>query len=336
MLWRDILAGKTRNMPPPFNKIFDKQSLIPAGWRGVSDGTDFHTYNPAICQHGDTTLMAVRICSPDRLRKIALMRLGPDFSPLPESVTPLSDYFQFHDASRLDRQSLTWFADPRLFSAGERLFMHFNNGGVAPNRIFLVELNPVSLLPIEAVREVDLAGDRDPVEKNWIFFADRGEIFAIYRHCPFQLTRVDLDVPGRAVCRLDYRQGWDASAYADRFGEIRGGATPVRQGGTLITMFHSAYIQADRDMQIYVGGLLRLEPDPPFRPVAYTRDATLGLTAAELALPLRPSLNARDKTVFYPCGLTTQSDQLFVSYGVNDEYAAIRRIDVDDMTFEAL
>jgi hypothetical protein len=76
----------------------------------------------------------------------------------------------------------------------------------------------------------------------------------------------------------------------------------------------------------YVGGILKLEGALPFRPLAFTGKTTFGLLTHELSMPFRPSLNSRLKTSFYPCGLVSEPDSIVISYGINNEYAGLRKI----------
>lgn len=86
--------------------------------------------------------MAYSVVLPDMRRRIALCRLDATLQVVKHSHIPLSDVL-------IDCGN--WHADPRFCVYGGRLLLHFNNGfgesGRGTNRIFLVEIDPDTLIP---------------------------------------------------------------------------------------------------------------------------------------------------------------------------------------------
>ncbi|MGE0226832.1 MAG: polysaccharide pyruvyl transferase family protein, partial [Acetobacteraceae bacterium] len=146
------------------------------------------------------------------------------------------------------------------------------------------------------------------------------------------ILRVDLSDPDRVVCTEAWRHAWDGQAYEETWGELRGGATPVLRDGHYHFMAHSVFPgEADQagtaGLQLcYVGALMVLQGQPPFGPVLHSGQPLLALTPREQHLPHTPRLDPRCAEAAYPSGAITDGDDLIVSYGINERYAALRRI----------
>src|SRR5690606_6873104 len=115
------------------------------------------------------------------------------------STVGLSDGFRFDAAARYPEVVRQWFADPRLYRFGSRLFVYWNSGWHEPqNHQFLHELDPRTLRPIGRAREFILAhGTRQKLEKNWTLFETAsGEHRAIYSITPHRVLRFSLQGEG--------------------------------------------------------------------------------------------------------------------------------------------
>lgn len=302
---------------------------MPHEWGLASDATFF---NNAIHIHGDQVLMAFRVVNLQGQRRIAICRLGRDYAIVPGSATALSDHFRYADEAYAATDRSQWSADARLFSAGERLFMHFNTGSnPKPNKIFLVELCPKTLLPLSAVREIVAPTlKRQKVEKNWIFFSNESGIFAVYSFCPLIILRVDLSDDKFVYCEPAYKHTWDAHTYTQTYGELRGGASPVRRDSKLYFVLHSLFSAAGTELAkwpkdlCYVAPVVALEDKPPFRPLALTERPLIELSPQERELEVKTRLHERVIEVVYCCGAIEDAESIVISYGVNNHYMALR------------
>ena len=318
-------------------KHFTEAELTPAHWLERAGGGTVHVFNPAILRGPDGLVMAYRVVLPDGSRHIAMCRLRDDWSVADESVTPVSDHLSYADAATADDLHAKP-ADPRLLTIRGRLYMHFNSGSrPKPNRIYLIEIDPATLLPIGKAREVMRPGPRQLVEKNWMLFEHGDDVFAVYQLSPLVILRVDLSDPERVVCTDAYTHQWDSWPYEEAYGELRGGATPVHHEGRLYFVVHSL-LHGDPEpgkrkfeALCYVGAVVALEDRPPFAPALFSPRPVLELLATEQARPHLPRLDGRCREAAYPDGAVGDARTLTVSYGVNERYAALRMIDWADL-----
>ncbi len=270
----------------------------------------------------------------DGRRRLALCRLTPTLQVVPGSVVPLSDSIQAGG---------DWHADARFCTFGGRLFLHYNTGfRPQPNQIYLVEIDPDTLLARGPARELVLTGPRRQVEKNWMLFAHDDDLWAIYSISPHVVLRVELGESGPIICRQVYCQEWNVTPYLKQFGEPRGGAPPVRVGDEYVSFFHSSFRvrplrrlllrlqQKPRDKTLrYVGSLYGFAAEPPFTPL-WMRTAPVLLPPS---LPRRqhPQLDRRVEYSAYPGGLLIEDGHWIVAFGAQEEYCCLGQFDAAQM-----
>lgn len=313
----------------PGMRVLDSSSLLPAAWShfGVEN---CYLFNPAITCFGSQLLMAYRVVTPDRQRRLAVCRMTPDLDVVPQSAVPLSD--SIHNGGR-------WHADPRFCVVEDRLFLHYNDAAThTESTIYLVEIAPHSLLAAGAPRRLDLAGPRRRVEKNWMLFVHDDKLLAVYSIAPHVILELDLGTAGDVPCRRVYCNEWDVSGYARRYGELRGGAPPLRIGDVYLSLFHSTFHvrpmrrmlyrlvgkPAQKTMR-YVVGAYAFAAAPPFEPLWLHPIPVL----TPLSLPLRPGpqLDVRVERVVYPCGSMFLDGKWVVSFGSENQYCCISTLD---------
>jgi hypothetical protein len=321
------------------SKVFENRELVPAAWFERAGSGQIHVFNPSILRLGRGLTMAYRVVLPDGSRHIAMCRLNDDRSVQDGSVSAFSDMLNYADSGEVDADYHARPTDPRLFDAGGRLYMHFNSGSrPTPNRIYLVAIEPNSLQPLGHAREVVRLGRRQTVEKNWLFFAHGGDVYVIYRLAPLTILRADLTGLRRVVCTDAWCHPWDSWPYEDVYGELRGGATPVMHDGRYFVIAHSVFAgEQDQPEAVggsnlcYVGAVCVLEGRPPFAPALFCRRPVIELTPAEQSMPHQPELDPRCIEIAYPDGSAVDDRGLTVSYGINNRYAALRRVDWTDL-----
>ncbi len=312
-------------------RVFDTALLTPDAW--AREAGVFHAFNNAIFQHEGARIMAYRLVTPSGRRRIALCRIDKAWRIVSGSVAPFSDHLTFADAGTVDPAYHAWIADGRLFAAAGRLYLHFNSGSnIAPNKIYMVEVDATSLLPVGPAREVVRGGQRRGLEKNWMFFAWGDKIYAVYSFSPLVILHVDLSDQEIVRCRPVFQHEWDAYGYQDTYGELRGGATPVLRRERLYFVAHSIFraglnsLTQDLTDLCYVAPVIVLKAVPPFEPIWYSPRPVVRASADEMALPNVGRLDARCIEVVYPCGAIADDEDLIVSYGLNNHYSVLRRI----------
>lgn len=341
------------DVPP---HVVPTADLVPAVWLRSRTLADFTVFNPAIVRHRDRLLMAYRVdwAVPGQSgtrRACAICILDARFRVVPGSVVALSDTIVHGGVNHFD---------PRFLVIGDRLFVHYNNNWeTQPNQIFLVELDPGTLVARAPARPLRMEGSRQPTEKNWMLFPHEGDVFAIYQIAPHTVLRLDIDAPGEVPCQPVYRSEWDTGRYTRRYGEPRGGSPPVLVGDRYVSLFHSRLLRhrfavtshlpaagiqrtgwfkvakrwlRDRlDPLRYYGGVYGFAATPPFAPV-FIRPEPL-LRPENEARQCRPTAaHLTPRRVVFPCGLVRLTpDQWLVSYGVHDERCVLRVVSYHEL-----
>ena len=162
-------------------------TLLPESWRRRLD-EPIRTFNPRCCAMAPD---GSGVSGGAERRTAAHRALPPGCEyRVVEGSRSLSDLVQFRQRSypEIARQ---WLADPRLYRWDGRIFVYWNSGWHEPKNFqFLQELDPATLAPVGAPRELVLRGERRPLEKNWTCFADRGgALHAIYSVEPHRVLR---------------------------------------------------------------------------------------------------------------------------------------------------
>lgn len=307
-------------------KLLAPDDFIPSAWQPTDPNGPIRMFNPGLALAAGTRVLAYRLVLADGRRRLAICRLDASDRPLPGTVVPLSDLMP--DAG-------PWQADPRLCVVGDRLFLHFNNGDrLRPNSIYLVELDPDSLMPLSPPRPLCLAGPRRAVEKNWMVFTPDGEdLLAIYSIRPHVVLRLHLAPGGPIICRPIARSDWSVPALPAGTGEPRGGTTPVRVGDHFFSFFHmlrpSPVLprllhrlrhRGGRPLHRYDMGFYGFDAAPPYRPVCFTPRPVLPVPARQSGMP---PLNRDAERVLYPMGSLLDGHTWTVSAGMHDERSCL-------------
>lgn len=219
--------------------ILQSQELVPRVWQKTTAPTGWRVFNPAVFCWRGRWLLLYRVQSADwfdrtAARRLALCELEPEtWRVKPETVAPLSDWLPTDGGNCGDARFIEW---------QDRLFIYYpNDPCTRPNRQFLIELDADTLEPRDVARSLVLEGPRRMVDKNWGLFVHDGELFAVYNIAPHVVLRLEAGA-SEIVCRRVYETAWNATGYQARYGELRGGAPPVRVGDVYYSFFHSAYL----------------------------------------------------------------------------------------------
>jgi len=293
--------------------VFTPEELLPDAWRHFLTAGPVRVFNPALIRDADGWLFAFRVVATDELRRIAVVRLDRTLTAVAGSGVALTDLVRFAPNGEYPTQALEWFADPRLYRFGARLFIYWNSGWHEPrNCQFLQELDPKNLHPIGCPRELILRGQRQPLEKNWTLFGD-GPFYAVYSPAPHRVLGFSLTGEGD----IEFA---DISVTPTDNAGLRGGAPPQLADGHYWSFCHT--IESAADGYRYAAAVYRFAATAPFAPT----DTSAGVLA--LGNPfggkrLHPKLNPAVGEVLYPCGAAHDAGRWLVSHGINDEHCAI-------------
>lgn len=301
--------------------VFRSEDLLPDAWLTLAAGGPVRMFNPGLLRDGDGWIFAYRVVASDGKRRIALCRLDRRLQIIGGSAMAWSDTVVFPDAGAMPDVATHWFADPRLYRFGDRLFIYWNSGWHEPrNYQFLQELDPTTLRAAGPPRELRLRGERQKLEKNWTLFENAGRQLAIYSILPHRILEFSLAGSGSMEFNEVATTPWALSEYPRSHGGLRGGAPAVPSDGMYWVFCHS--VHDGEDGYRYLPAVYRFGGTFPFAPV----DEPL----APLALPnpqgprrLYPRLNTAVGEVIYPCGAACEGDCWLISHGINDEHCAI-------------
>ena len=325
----------------PATIVYQNEELLPASWKKTVASGDAYVFNPSIARWRDSLLLVYRVVLPDLRRRIAVCRLDDSLGVVHGSVVALSD--------SLDGAG-DWHADPKFCVYGDRLLVHFNSGMPAhgPNDIFVVELDPESLHPLGPARRLVLERRRT-IEKNWMLFEHDASLYAVYGISPHVVLRLDFGSTGQGGpvdCSRVYQVTWDASAYARRYGELRGGTPPIRHEHLLYTFFHSTYPLHRRwrflsgrlwrhsvPQRTYVAGFYGFTAAPPFAPVIYTPLPVIRPPSLEWRH--RKRLDSGVARFVYPGGAILRDGSWIVASGVQNEYCCLDSFSHHDLLASA-
>jgi hypothetical protein len=306
--------------------VFDPAILLPIDWRAAAAGGPIRTFNPALLPDGAGWIMAYRVVLSDERRRIAVCRLDAALQVVDGSPLPFSDAVRFQHDALLPTIARQWHADPRLYRWGNRIFLYWNSGWHEPqNHQFLQELNPSSLAPVGAPRELILRrGDRRPLEKNWTFFTTgSGELHAVYSVAPHRILRFSVGGTGDIPFDDEADTDWSLVSYPTCHGGLRGGAPPVWHEGCFWSFCHSVHDGAQG--YCYEAAVYCFSGDGAFHPLAEPRHPLL-LGGSLRDRRSHPRLNPAVDVVIYPCGAVVKDSRWLISHGINDELCAITRL----------
>lgn len=312
--------------------VFEAGSLLPREWTQLASEGPVRTFNPGLLRDGPGWLLAYRIVGGDGLRRIGLCRLDRELRIVPGLQLPLSDQIRFRRPDSIVPVARQWFADPRLYRLGGRVFVYWNSGWHEPrNWQFLQELDPATLQPVGDARELVLKGmARQKLEKNWTFFevGQPGAFFAIYSVTPHQVLRFSLEGDDEIAFEPAASCEWAIEDYPASHGGLRGGAPPVLHDGEFWSFCHS--VHDDAEGYRYAATAYRFARELPFTPT-WRPTRPLNMTEAASLQRRYDRLNPAVGKVIYPCGAAHDGTRWLISHGINDEQCAVSLLPDDDV-----
>lgn len=299
-------------------QLLATEDLVPTAWAGALANGPTRAFNPGIASDGrGGWLLAYRLVGQDGKRRIGLCRLDASRRVVPGSARPLSDGFRLRTGAVYPAEAYTWFADPRMFRIGGRLFVYWNSGWHEPrNHQFVQEIDPESLQAVGHAHELLIEGPRQKLEKNWTVFEHDGAAFAVYSIQPHRVLTFDFQAADDWLMREVTRLDWPAPPYPPCHGGLRGGTPPVLHGGHFWSFCHSVHDAADGYR--YAAAAYTFAANTQFSPLA---GPIRPLPLFSESPPPRafPKLNPAVGEVVYPCGAVRVDQGWLISFGLNDE-----------------
>jgi predicted GH43/DUF377 family glycosyl hydrolase len=269
-------------------------------------------YNPSICRFQGRLLMAYRVQAADGFSRLGIAELNDDFSvwsdrPLsfPGAIPPLH------------------IEDPRLFTAGGRLYINFCEIDYSPpweKCVFLLRLFELGA-DLSPLRELPLRFGRNGrrTEKNWIFFeGPEGDIRIIHSLAP---KHTAIDYERKLTIQSPGIAAWP-------YGSLSGRSTAVRMDAdNYLCMVGGHQPHAERKA-IYWMGACTFSAQWPHRLTGITQEP-LAWASAESMTILNPQNRGWHPLCIFPSGLMVERNAAIVAMGVNDSWSALLRYPLD-------
>ena len=305
------MAGQPKSY---FLKDFN-QGIVLSQREITIPGVEFG-FNPSMIQYGDHLLMVFRyqpnIKTP-WISHIALILLDYDF-------TICSD-MQLLDL-RGDSPVPSRSEDPRLFWLNDKIYVIYNDnlepgdGAPGPNRdMYLAEVIPdgeqfLAGKPLLLKRTTG----QNPIEKNWVPFAYKGDLLLEYSIQPHEVLKVDLTT---GECPLFAKSAFmkrrDETSFS--WTKLRGGTPALPLGNEYLAFFHSSEIvfsEVSRLEKIYhyFAGAYLFTAEPPFSITKMSPCPIVGRNFYTQS-PL-------NKRVVFPSGFVIKGDNIYLCFGKDD------------------
>lgn len=297
--------------PPIYPDVSKQVELMPLNLKGLFQ----FGFNPSIIKFGKRLLMAYRV---------------PSFGTMSTrlAISDIDDTWNIFTNKVIDIPTTMSCEDPRLFEFQGNLFMGWVEAQF-PSAISECQTLYGMLSEHETSWEVmgitnPAIVDKTPFtssEKNWVPFPLDEQLRFIYQSSPEQVI-IEMAM-GRIVNRIT------SPALTWKWGNIKGGTTPIPWKGKLLRFFHSTLDnEGDKFYRRYYIGTMLMEPEPPYAQIAITKKP---LVYGSEDLP-------DDKTgkgplykgkVVFPGGAIKIEDGWLLSIGINDSQCAIVKLPED-------
>ncbi len=259
------------------------------GGIGVSN-----VFNPSFHECGTVSVFAFRAIPDGSQEPVSFVSVEDRSGRTLSRISP--ELFRDIDAPRL--------IDPKVFTVGDEMYLTFNSGWVPSggNDIFVMKVYPTLGEPKKVIYEA-----RRGQERNWAFFSERGEIYAIYQIAPLVILKLE-----KASANLWWLVDHLRREGANVLHDLTLGTQPSRHGSRYYFMAHRKYLF--RQKKVYLGRLCALDP------------GDMSVTAGEGWMGhSRESLlgsEVKHNTNLFSCtyfsGLQASDSGITLGYGVND------------------
>ena len=286
--------------PPPVPRVTAQIATVPL------DLSKLHkfAYNASIARHDGKIYLAYRYHESGPQTKIALAELNGDFKVKSRFEVPLNG------------QSVE---DPRLFinEKGELCMTWVES--VLDKLPYtckvwqcVLDITERRVQPIFVIDPFITLYPQPRSEKNWCVWENK----TIYSSSPMQVIHWNgykYECPGA---------WWP-------YGQIKGGTSSTPYKGKLIRFFHSTLDnepEGAHSRRYFMGAML-MEPEPPFAPIAVSKQPIVtGSEADDMSDLERASCFHHKQRVVFPAGAIEFDDGWVVSAGINDSAIALLHI----------
>ena len=193
--------------------------------------------------------------------------------------------------------------DPKVFTVGEEIYLTFNTGWVkSGNAIFVMKVFPEMGNPKKVMFDA-----RRRQERNWGFFSEYGEIYAVYQVSPLVILRLEGQTKNEWRMSEISRQ-----SVVDVPGDLSIGTQPFKYEDRYYFMAHRKYRLENK--KVYLGRLCSLDPGK----MDIVSDATWMVHSPDSLFGAEPKHNTNLFSCTYFSGLQITDSIITLGYGIND------------------
>lgn len=245
------------------------------------------------------------------------------------AIATLDQHFNVTNNRPVEMDSGFSFEDPRFFMHQQALHMSFVKSvwPVMPPNCMMqyARLVEGQKWMVENLKQDDFQkNDGSGLQKNWLYFEHRGELFCIYESSPKQTVF-------KVSEQID--TVWETNRPHWRWGDVKGGTVPVPYEGKLLRFFHSTLDNEPYPYRrrYYIGAML-MEPEPPFTVLRVSIEPIIrGSELDDLDDDSRRSCVHFKPKVCFPCGLVETDGAWLLSMGINDSSCVIAKIKPENL-----
>ena len=268
--------------------------------KGLFDGA----FNPSIIEQGGKILMAYRHQTKEKPSSIAIAELNDKFRVRRNNPLIVPNEISSHSLE-----------DPHLFMHGEKFMMSYTVA-VYPMPPFrcVVEYGELKNTGegwklVSRFRPKHGKNDFSALEKNWCFFSNDGNIYAIYK------DGTVLQINEEKVERT-----FSHSKVDWKYGEKKGGCV-IPHNGKLLRFFHSRTDDGEKPVYWhYRVGASLIDSRAPFNVISTTQEPVLtGTEEWCLSHYWKPN-------VVFPGSAIKSGEHVLLAYGMNDVACRIAKI----------
>ena len=268
-------------------------------------------YNPSLCRHGGSLLMAYRAESYTAISRIAMAELDSELTVRRTLVVPLPE-----------APGDCHWEDPRLVDIGGRLHLMacyvrlIGGPPVCQQRLFVLDSKT-----FEPTYEYVLGFGRIAgIEKNWApFEGAEGKACFVYQQRP------------RMVIEVESRAGHESPGVpiAPAGASLSGRSCPIRAGNELLE-FVGGWVRIQQRGGRYWYGAQMVRAHPPYDVTRYIpQPLAWGSEASPTIHSPRPG--GGHPCHVFPSGAALDGDGVIVSVGVNDSYCVLMRYGLQEL-----
>lgn len=197
------------------------------------------------------------------------------------------------------------FIDPKITHIGTDIFITFNSGWIeSGNDVYIMQIYPAIGLPKRI-----LYGNRMTQERNWAFFHERGEVYALYWINPLKILRLKATTSDHWEMEDHYHsESIDAKIPADL--TVGTQLAPSREGYCFIA--HQKRLVRNR--KLYLGRFCVLDFESGT--IRAGKHWLVHSFASILESRVKHNTNLFSCTYF--SGIQASQDELTLGYGIND------------------